>query len=246
MSQPLRFRFVQSASDPSTLPPTGAEVAFLGRSNVGKSSLLNALANQKRLAHVSKTPGRTQLLNLFELGDGATAVDLPGYGYAAVPGRTRAGWQTMIEGYLLGRSNLVRLLVLVDGEIGPTKLDVQLLEWLRHHERPLTIVASKQDKVKPSKRGARRQALASGCGVAPDDVAWVSAATGAGIEELRARIHGWLADGLDRSGRDAGGPTVEAVEASAAAGGSARGRKKVVPVVEQNPDGTWPDEDEWN
>lgn len=241
MNEPLRFRFVRSASDPSTLPPTRAEVAFLGRSNVGKSSLLNALANQKRLAHVSKTPGRTQLLNLFALGDETTAVDLPGYGYAAVPGRTRADWQPMIEGYLLGRERLVRLLVLVDGEIGPTKLDVQLLEWLRHHERPVTVVASKQDKVKPSKRGARRRDLAAGCGVRVEDVAWVSAAKGTGIEELRGSIRGWLSEGLERwRAEDAEDPRprVQAADGSK--------KRKSVPVVEQNPDGTWPDEDEWN
>lgn len=260
MSQPLRFEFVQSASDPEALPPTRSEVAFLGRSNVGKSSLLNALANHRRLAHVSKTPGRTQLLNLFALGDGTTAVDLPGYGYAAVPGKTRAEWGPMIEGYLLGRERLVRLLVLVDGEIGPTKLDVQLLDWLRHHERPVTIVASKHDKVKPSKRGARRRELADGCGVAVDEVAWVSASKGTGIEELRGQIHGWLAEGLERwrsdevpplvpSGRGGdGGSGADGGAGRSGRGGrsGSRGRGRAAPVVEQNPDGTWPDEDEWN
>lgn len=249
MSEPLRFRFVQSASDPAQLPPARAEVAFLGRSNVGKSSLLNALANHRRLAHVSKTPGRTQLLNLFALGDGASAVDLPGYGYAAVPGKQRAEWGPMIEGYLLGRAHLVRLLVLVDGEIGPTKLDVQLLDWLRHHERPVTIVASKQDKVKSSKRGARRRELAEGCGVPIDEVAWVSASKGTGIEELRGRIHRWLADELDRTRSADIPPMVPDPSPGEGGGGAAKGstrRKKVVPVVEQNPDGTWPDEDEWN
>ena len=150
----------------------------------------------------------------------------------------------MVEGYLLGRANLVRLLVLVDGEIGPTKLDVQLLDWLRHHGRPVTIVASKQDKVKPSKRGTRRRELAAGCGVAIEDVAWVSASTGAGIDELRARIHDWLADGLAASRADAadrdGSPEPSGTR------GARLGRRMAAPVVEQNPDGTWPDEDEWN
>lgn len=228
MSAPLRFRFVMSADRLGALPETRAEVAFLGRSNVGKSSLLNALANHKRLAHVSKTPGRTQLLNLFELGDGTTAVDLPGYGFAAVPGATRSGWQQMIEGYLLDREHLVRILVLVDGAVGPTKLDVQMLEWLQSHELPHTVVASKLDKVKASQRGARRRDVAEGCHVAVDDVVWVSAAKGDGIERLRGRIHGWLAAGLAASKDNppaAVTPRPEAV---------------------LGPDGRYDDEDEWN
>ena len=195
MSPPLRFQFVMSGDDVWRLPETRAEVAFLGRSNVGKSSLLNALANHKRLAHTSKTPGRTQLLNLFELGNGTTAMDLPGYGFAAVPGKTRSGWKQMIEGYLLEREHLVMVLVLVDGEIGPTKLDVQMLGWLQANSLPHTVVASKYDKVKASRRGVRQQEVAEGCGVDVADIVWVSAAKGTGIEKLRGLILGWLAEG---------------------------------------------------
>ncbi|CAN5300805.1 hypothetical protein BH20ACT3_BH20ACT3_01840 [soil metagenome] len=200
MSPPLRFRFVTSADALERLAETRAEIAFLGRSNVGKSSLLNALAHHRRLAHVSKTPGRTQLLNLFELGDGTTAVDLPGYGFAAVPGPTRAGWQQMIEGYMLGREGLEMILVLVDGEIGPTRLDVMMLDWLRSHALAHTVVACKADKVKSSQRAARRREVAEGCDVAVDEVIWVSAATGDGTEKLRGLIIGWLAAGAGRSG----------------------------------------------
>ncbi len=161
---------------------------MVGRSNVGKSSLINALANHRQLAHVSTTPGRTQLLNLFEQPDGPTVMDLPGYGYAKVPAKTRGSWQAMIEGYLLGRENLVTIFTLVDGEIGPTKLDIGLLDWVRHHELPIQIVATKLDKVKPSKLGARKQELAAGCGVDIASVVWVSADKGTGIDELRAMI----------------------------------------------------------
>jgi GTP-binding protein len=115
VSAPLALQFVTSATGLAGLPPSPAEVAVAGRSNVGKSSLLNALANRKALAHVSTTPGRTQLLNLFALPSGATVVDLPGYGFAAVPGRVKATWSAMIEGYLLGREPLRQLLLLVDG-----------------------------------------------------------------------------------------------------------------------------------
>jgi GTP-binding protein len=194
MSPPLDLRFVMSADELSRLPESDAEVTFAGRSNVGKSSLINALANRKRLAHVSKTPGRTQLLNCFAV-DGhqaRTVVDLPGYGFAAVPGRVRATWQPMIEGYLTERQALVMILVLVDGEIGPTKLDIQMLDWLRANDLPFTVVATKHDKVKSSRRDRRKRELTDGCLVAPGDVVWVSATTGVGIDRLRDLIREWL------------------------------------------------------
>lgn len=193
MTAPLQLRFVQSATDVATLPDLGPEVAVVGRSNVGKSSLLNAVANRKGLAHVSKTPGRTQLINLFERVGGGALVDLPGYGYAAAPGRVRATWQAMIEGYLRRREQLVMVVVLVDGEIGPTKLDVQMLEWLRAEALPHSVVATKHDKVKSSQRPKRKAELAKGCRLEPGDVLWVSAATGTGIDALRARVELWLA-----------------------------------------------------
>jgi GTP-binding protein len=137
---------------------------------------------------VSTTPGRTQLLNLFTQVDGPTVMDLPGYGYAKVPAGMRNKWQSMIEGYLLERPGLQMIFTLIDGEIGPTKLDVGLLEWVRHHELPITIVATKLDKVKPSKLGGRKAELAAACGVTIDAVSWVSASKGTGIPELRSLI----------------------------------------------------------
>lgn len=185
---PLQIKFVKSATDVRDLPDSPAEVAFVGRSNVGKSSLINALANQRQLARVSNTPGRTQLINVFEIPKGGTVVDLPGYGYAAVPGRVKQGWQKMIEGYLLDREPLVMVFVLVDGEIGPTKLDVQMLEWLRENEVPHTVVATKGDKVKSSKRATRKKELAAGCRLEPGDVVWVSTHNGANIDVLRSLV----------------------------------------------------------
>ena len=151
-SRPLRLRFVTSATRVAQLPSSTAEVAFVGRSNVGKSALINALANTKQLARVSNTPGRTQLINMFELDGGGTLVDLPGYGYAKVPDRIRKDWPEMIEGYLLEREPLVQVFVLVDGAIGPTPLDEQMLDWLRANTVPHTVVATKLDKVKSAKR----------------------------------------------------------------------------------------------
>ncbi len=185
---PLALKFVTSAKRVVDLPATPAEVAFVGRSNVGKSSLINALANHRQLAKVSNTPGRTQLLNMFSLPSGASVVDLPGYGYAKVPGREQAGWQQMIEGYLLRREGLELVFVLVDGEIGPTKLDVQMLDWLRANGVPHTVVATKLDKVKPSKLATRKKQLAAGAELDPGDVMWVSAAKGTGIEALARHV----------------------------------------------------------
>jgi GTP-binding protein len=185
---PLQLKFVTSAKRYVDLPDVPVEVAFVGRSNVGKSSLINALANQRQLAKVSNTPGRTQLLNMFVLPSGASVVDLPGYGYARVPQRELAGWQRMIEDYLLEREGLELVFVLVDGEIGPTKLDVQMLDWLRANDVPHTVIATKLDKVKPSKLATRKRELAKGADLDPGDVMWVSASKGTGIEALAKHV----------------------------------------------------------
>ncbi|MEA2842792.1 MAG: GTP-binding protein [Actinomycetota bacterium] len=186
---------MSSAADVDQLPDSRAEVAVVGRSNVGKSSLLNALAGQHSLARVSKTPGRTRLLNLFELdGDaGRTVVDCPGYGYASAPKSMRASWRRTMERYLLERRPLAMIMVLVDGEIGPTELDARMLEWLRANDRPHTVVATKHDKVRSSARQKRRRELAERCDLDPGDVVWVSAANGIGLDRLRDLVHAWLA-----------------------------------------------------
>jgi len=191
---PLQLRFVTSAPDVADLPPTRAELAVVGRSNVGKSSLINALANRRDLAKTSKTPGRTQLLNLFELGDGRSIVDLPGYGFAEVPAKVRARWPEMIEGYLLGRDELRAVVVLVDAAVGPTANDLETLGWLRSHDLLVKVVATKHDKVKPSKRDARRRELAERCALPTGEVLWVSAAKRVNIDELRRRVLTWLDD----------------------------------------------------
>ena len=189
---PLNLNFVKSAPNHHQLPDGRAEVAVVGRSNVGKSSLLNAWANRKALAQVSKTPGRTRLLNYFALGDGTAVVDCPGYGYASAPKKMQAEWQQMMERYLTEREQIVMIMVLVDGEVGPTKLDLQMLDWLRAHELPHTVVATKHDKVKASVRDKRRRELAERCDLEPGDVVWVSAAKNVGLDQLRDLIRLWL------------------------------------------------------
>ena len=188
MAGSLALTFRTSATKFTDLPDSPAEIAFVGRSNVGKSSLINALANQRQLARVSNTPGRTQLINLFTLPSGATVVDLPGYGYAKAPGAVRATWRHMIEGYLLDREPLAMVFVLVDGEIGPTPLDVQMLDWLRDNELPHTVVATKWDKVKSSRRDTRRRELAAGCQLEPGDIVYVSSAKNVNLDRLRELV----------------------------------------------------------
>ncbi len=208
---PLRLSFVQSATDHHDLPPTRAEVAFVGRSNVGKSSLMNAVAGEKGLARTSKTPGRTQLLNLFAVatvvedpesgGDvpepdvttAGTVVDCPGYGYAKSSKRDRERWQDMVDLYLLDRPGLVMTLVLVDGAVGPTPLDVEMLDWLRESGIAFTVVATKHDKVKSSARVRRKRDLAKGCRIDGRAVVWTSADRNVNIGLLRGLVRSWLA-----------------------------------------------------
>lgn len=190
---PLPLEFVTSAAKLDQLEDRGLEVAVVGRSNVGKSSLLNAIANRKSLAATSKQPGRTRLLNQFAEPRGAL-VDCPGYGYARVSKAERASWQTMIEDYLIERDELSMVMALIDGEVGPTKLDVQLLVWLRASEVPHTVIATKHDKVKSSARQRRKRELAERCDLETGDVVWTSADKGVGIDRVRDLIVTWWSD----------------------------------------------------
>jgi GTP-binding protein len=174
-------------------PPQQPEVAFAGRSNVGKSSLLNRLVGRRALARVSKTPGRTQQINFFAIGDRLLMVDLPGYGFARVPLAVKAEWRQLVEGYLLGRRPLRGVLVLVDVRRGLQEEDEQLLDFLAAHGLRACVVATKIDKLG---RGARTTALAglkatASAGRAPIPF---SAVSGEGVDALWDVIEGW-ADG---------------------------------------------------
>ena len=137
-----------SVHDPRDLPRPGApEIAFAGRSNAGKSSAINTLAGRRRLAFVSKTPGRTQLINFFTLGKDAVLVDLPGYGYAGVPGEVRAHWQHLVGRYIAERTSLAAVVVVMDSRHPLTELDRTLLQWLKTAQRRAHILLTKSDKL---------------------------------------------------------------------------------------------------
>lgn len=180
-------KFLTSETDPSRLPPAAAEVAFVGRSNVGKSTLLNAVCRHRGLAKVSNTPGRTRLINVFAAGD-RWIVDLPGYGFALAKAAERELWGPMIEAYLTSRPSLRMIYALIDAKVGPTRLDLHMLEWLEAHHLPWRAVATKADQVKPSHGAVRRRDVAHGIGVKPEELGWVSAQSGLGITQLRGEI----------------------------------------------------------
>ena len=141
--------FLLSASTTRQFPAaTLPEIAFAGRSNVGKSTLINSLLNRKKLVKTSATPGKTQLINFFKVNDQFYFVDLPGYGYAKVPESVRRKWQNLVEAYLSERETLRNVVLIIDCRHNPTVQDRQLLEWLEYYQRPSLIVASKIDKLK--------------------------------------------------------------------------------------------------
>jgi len=148
----LEFRYaVHNLSD---MPPDqGREVAFAGRSNAGKSTAINALANRKKLAFVSKTPGRTQALNFFGLGENRFLVDLPGYGFAAVPGKEQERWSELISTYIKNRNSLKLLVIVADIRHGITPLDHYLLDWLAPTGKPVHVLLTKSDKLTRQQAG---------------------------------------------------------------------------------------------
>ena len=140
--------FVKSATSPEHYPHDGRpEIAFMGRSNVGKSSLINSLLGVRGLARTSSTPGRTQLINFFLINDAFYFVDLPGYGYARVPRDVKKHWGPMVEKYLATRPNLVLSILITDSRHEPTELDLLMKGWLEAREKPFIIVATKADKL---------------------------------------------------------------------------------------------------
>ncbi|HEX8351793.1 MAG TPA: ribosome biogenesis GTP-binding protein YihA/YsxC [Pyrinomonadaceae bacterium] len=182
-------RFIKSAFEESQWPRDGkAEVAFMGRSNVGKSSMINSLLRVKGLARTSSTPGRTQALNFFLINERFYFVDLPGYGFARVPREVRESWGQLVADYLAKRDSLVLSIHIVDSRHEPTTLDLQLREWLLANGKPFLTVATKSDKLSQNESHknlsrARKVLDAVGTGAGGELVAY-SATTGHGRERL--------------------------------------------------------------
>lgn len=166
------------------------EVAFAGRSNVGKSSLINVLVHRKKLARVSNTPGRTREINFFDVNGEFVLADLPGYGYARVSKEKKAAWRPLIEGYLKGSPMLRGVVLLLDARRSPSGDDLQMLEFLAHRATPTIVIATKVDKLLNAERSARIEALAREAGVELEQLIPFSAVSGEGRHELAEAIEG--------------------------------------------------------
>ncbi|HLD10376.1 MAG TPA: ribosome biogenesis GTP-binding protein YihA/YsxC [Methylophilaceae bacterium] len=187
--------FYISAHNLRDLPPAiGIEVAFAGRSNAGKSSALNTLANHNRLAYVSKQPGRTQLINFFSLGNERYLVDLPGYGYAKVPEALRKHWQTTLAAYLSDRPTLQALVLVMDCRHPLTPLDRQMLDWFGHSGRPVHVLLTKSDKLSRSAANQTLLAVRKELNEHWDNctVQLFSSLKKQGVEEAEKVIGSWL------------------------------------------------------
>ena len=182
-------RFVTSLAELKPFPGQGLpEVALAGKSNVGKSSLINSLANNARLARTSSEPGKTRLVNFYLVNGEMFFVDLPGYGFARAPKGERQRWAAMIEGYLERSEHLKHVLHLVDIRHEPTQEDRMMTEYLRHYDIPFTVVATKADKLSRAQRGRTIPAICRGLVVQPWEIIAYSSVDGTGREQLLDRI----------------------------------------------------------
>ena len=187
--------FVTSAVKPDQYPPPEyPEVAFAGRSNVGKSSLINKLVNRRGLVKTSSTPGRTQLINFFLVNAGLSLVDLPGYGYAKVPAAVRKQWGPMVEAYIANRTNLKAVVLLMDIRRTPKAEEFNLMDWLHHHRIPMILVLTKADKLSKSQQNRQRKTAAEILGIDAGDLVLFSAKSGLGKSAIWEMIDRVVAD----------------------------------------------------
>ncbi len=188
--------FITSAVKPSQYPVGGLpEIAFAGRSNVGKSSLINRLINRKRLVKTSSTPGRTQLINFFKINSAFMFVDLPGYGYAKVPASVKKKWGTMIETYLSIRETLQAVVLILDLRRTPQLEELNFIDWLHHCDIPTILVLTKADKLSRIKQKKQVTAISKELAVTGTNLILFSAKTGLGTEKLWDAIEKRIYDG---------------------------------------------------
>jgi GTP-binding protein len=186
-------KFVTSAAEAHQLAAdTGREIAFAGRSNAGKSSAINAITERAGLARVSRTPGRTQLINFFELAPEKRLVDLPGYGFAKVPERVRARWLALMEHYFDVRESLAGLILIVDSRRGLIAQDAAMLQWVRARARPTHVLLSKSDKLNRRDTLAVLRETRAALSDAAVTVQLFSAHQRTGLDEARAVVERWL------------------------------------------------------
>lgn len=211
MNQPLNYRntsFIISAPDIRHLPQdAGVEIAFAGRSNAGKSSALNRLTDQKGLARTSKTPGRTQLINMFEVVQGCNLIDLPGYGFAQVPLEMKLKWQKSLGEYLQRRECLQGLVVLMDIRHPMKDLDQQMINWALESRLPVLVLLTKADKLKSGARKAQVLKIRQMTKDLEGDVQVeaFSSLKGIGVDQVRRKLDEWYAPELERQRVLAGG-----------------------------------------
>jgi GTP-binding protein len=181
--------FLKSVYPRDDYPPGRyPEVAFAGRSNVGKSSLINTLVNRKGLARTSSAPGKTQSINLYLINQSFCLVDLPGYGYARVPRQVRKRWSPLIEKYCRNRKNLRGVVVIIDARVGPTPLDLSLISWLKNLSLPAIITLTKIDKLSKNKMVQVLRQTAAALAIAQEEICPFSAHTGEGKRRLWQKI----------------------------------------------------------
>ena len=173
------------------------EIAMAGKSNVGKSSMINSLLGNSKLARISSEPGKTRLVNFYRVNDQFWLVDLPGYGFAKAPKAERERWAAMIEGYLEGSGHLKRVLHLVDIRHAPTREDQMMVDYLRHYDIPFTVVATKADKLSRAARGRSIPVICRALAVQPWEVVPYSSEDGTGREKVLDILEKDIADGCE-------------------------------------------------
>jgi GTP-binding protein len=182
--------FIKSAARPDQYPPEGPpEIAFAGRSNVGKSSLINALVNRRRLVKTSATPGRTQLLNFFSVNGELVFVDLPGYGYARVPARIQKNWGPMVERFLRSRGTLQGVVLILDIRRRPGSEEADFIDWLLETAISVVLVLTKADKLSKSRQIQQMGAIAGDLGLSRDRLICFSAKSRQGVDAVWDAIH---------------------------------------------------------